>query len=334
MQALFATPISDMGVECHLCPHECVLKPGQTGICRTRTNVAGQLLTMAYGAVCAAHIDPVEKKPLFHFLPGSRTFSIATAGCNLRCMNCQNVQISQHQPVDIPSEHMSPQQIVDAALHHGCKSISYTYTDPVVYYEYAYDTARLAHLNGLKNIVVSAGYINEEPLKKWCKEMDAANIDLKSFDDHVYRKLCGASLAPVLRTLEILRKEHVWLEITRLMVPGMTDGADDIDAMCGWLVAHDMTDVPLHLSRFYPHHQLAYLAPTSVLCMEQACRIACDWGMKYVYVGNLPHQQREHTFCHVCHSLLIERSGFSVDTNQLRAGACPHCGGAVPGIWD
>lgn len=333
MQALFTTPINNMEVECHLCPHECVLKPGQTGICRTRTNVAGQLLTMAYGAVCAAHIDPVEKKPLFHFLPGSRTFSIATAGCNLRCMNCQNVQISQHQPLDIPSEPMSPQQIVDAALHLGCKSIAYTYTDPVVYYEYACDTAHLAHQNGLKNIVVSAGYINEEPLKKWCKVMDAANIDLKSFDDQVYRKLCGASLAPVLRTIGMLREANVWLEITRLIVPDFTDGADDIEAMCRWLVDQGMEDVPLHLSRFFPHHRLAHLAPTSVVCMEQAYRIACDMGMKHVYVGNLHLQQREHTFCPVCHSLLIERSGFCIDANRLKEGRCPQCGFVVSGIW-
>ena len=187
---------TDEGVTCLLCPHECVLKEGQTGICRTRTHVNGELQTQAYGAVCAAHVDPVEKKPLFHFLPGSRTFSIATAGCNLRCRNCQNAQISQHRPNDVMSETMSSQQIVDAAIQHGCRSVSYTYTDPVVYYEYAYETACLARIRGLKNIIVSAGYINEPPLRKWCKVMDAANIDLKSFNNDTYRQLCGASLQP------------------------------------------------------------------------------------------------------------------------------------------
>lgn len=334
MKAQFYTSLQNQSVKCELCPHGCTLKPGQIGICRTRINHDGELHTLAYGAVCAAHVDPIEKKPLFHFMPGSRSFSVATAGCNLRCRNCQNVHISQHRPDEITSEPMSPHQIVDAAVLHGCRSISYTYTDPVVYYEYAYETACLARVRGLKNIVVSAGYINEEPLRKFSRVVDAANIDLKSFDDGVYRSLCGASLAPVLRTLEVLHGEGVWLEVTRLMVTGMTDGADDIAAMCHWMVSHGMADVPLHLSRFFPHHQLAHLPPTSVSAMEQAMGVARDAGMKYVYAGNISIGESENTFCPVCHSLLIERNGFWVGTNKVANGRCPACGQSVHGVWE
>jgi pyruvate formate lyase activating enzyme len=324
MKASNYSSLASLAVNCHLCPHECVLQPGQTGICRSRRNVRGVLENLAYGNLCAAHIDPIEKKPLNHFLPGSKSFSIANGGCNLRCKNCQNVEISQHCPTDIAVIEMSPQQVVDFALLHDCRSISYTYTDPVVYYDYALETAKLARSRGLKNVLVSAGYINEIPLRDLILYVDAANIDLKSFDGSMYRHLCGASL---------LHNEGVWLEITRLMVTGMTDDVQDIAAMCTWLVDKGMAEVPLHLSRFYPHHQLMNLPPTPVTTLTKASEIAREKGMKYVYVGNLAHVDWQHTVCPECNEVLIERDGYDIVFNKIVNGKCNKCGHSIVGVW-
>jgi len=247
------------GLECLKCPNGCVLAPGDTGICRNRINHEGKMYSIAYGNPCAVHIDPIEKKPFFHFLPTTHAFSIATAGCNFACLNCQNWEISQFNPKETQNVDLMPDQVVSECLRSGCESIAYTYSEPVTFYEYALDTATLARGKKIRNVWHSNGYINEQPLRKLCKVMDAANIDLKSFDDAIYRKLSGGHLAPVLRTLKVLKEEGVWLEITNLVIPTWTDDLDMIKRMCDWLVQNSFQECPLHFSRFNPLYKLTQL---------------------------------------------------------------------------
>lgn len=277
----------DRGVRCALCPFNCRLKEGQTGVCHTRKNINGKLYALNYGKLCAVHIDPIEKKPLYHFLPGSKTLSIASAGCNLKCLNCQNWSISQASPLEVGDIYMTPAQVVEMAIEHGCPSISYTYTDPIVSYEFVLDTMLLAHERGLKNVIVSAGYINSKPLLIWSKYIDAANIDLKGFDEAVYMKLNGVQLHKVLDTLKKLKEQGVWLEITNLIIPSFTDNIEQINAMCQWLIDNGFHDVPLHFSRFFPTHRLSYLQPTPVEILHKAREIAIQHGIQYVYLGNI-----------------------------------------------
>lgn len=275
-------------MECLLCPHFCVLKEGQTGICRTRENDGGTLYSNAYGNLCSVAVDPIEKKPLYHFLPGSRILSISTAGCNLRCLNCQNWSISQKNPTEVTAYELSPEAIVELALKEGTESIGFTYTEPTVFFEYMLETAKLARQKGVKTVMVSNGYINPEPLKELCAYLDAANIDLKVFDDATYKKLTGAKLKPVLDTLRILKSEYVWLEITNLLVPGYSDDPIRIQEMCNWLVIHGFSDTPLHFSRFFPNFKLPETKPTPVELVHQACEIAKNSGIRLVYAGNMP----------------------------------------------
>lgn len=317
---------------CTLCPHTCVLCNGQIGICRARKNVGGELLSLTYGKPIALQVDPVEKKPLYHFYPGSQTFSVGTAGCNLHCLNCQNADISQVTPGSIDSVEVSPQQIVEAAMRYGCHSISYTYNEPTVFYEFMFDTAKLAHEKGLKNIMVSNGYINEEPLKALMPYLDAANIDLKCFDDAIYRKMTTANLKPVLHTLEYLKNNAVWLEITNLVIPKWTDDFTMIEAMCDWLVENGFIDVPLHFSRFFPTYQMEDIPPTQVETMEQAYRIAQKKGLRYVYLGNL-FTDKDNTYCPRCATRLILRNGYKVQLDEHFNGVCPKCGEKINGVW-
>lgn len=276
--------------QCLLCPHDCVLKDGQTGICRTRENVGGTLYSNAYGNPCSVAVDPIEKKPLYHFLPGSRILSIATAGCNLRCLNCQNWSISQVKPSEISAFELSPEAVVDLALKEGTESVAFTYTEPTVYYEYMLDTAKLARLKGVKTVMVSNGYINPEPLKELCAYLDAANIDLKVYDDSTYQKLTKATLNPVLESLQILKSEGVWLEITNLLVPGFSDDPIRLFDLCNWLVIHGFSDTPLHFSRFFPNHKLPNTPPTPLANLKLAYQIAKNAGIRHVYLGNVPNQ--------------------------------------------
>jgi len=331
-EALFYTS-SPEGLHCHKCPHGCVLGEGDSGICRNRVNYRGKLYSIAYGNPCAVHVDPVEKKPLFHFLPSTRAFSIAAAGCNLRCLNCQNWEISQKSPRETENADLMPERVVAACADSGCASIAYTYSEPVTFYEYAYDTAAIARRRGIRNIWKSSGYINEDPLRRLCRVMDAANIDLKGFDDDVYLKLNSARLAPVLRTLQVFREEGVWLEITNLVVPTWTDDLDVIRKMCDWLAAHDLQDAPLHFSRFTPLYKLSQLAPTPVATLEQARAIALKAGLRYVYIGNVPGHEAENTYCPRCSTLVVERRGFTVVTMAVKNGRCPKCGEKIPGVW-
>jgi len=319
---------------CQLCPHACALKPEETGLCRIRRNVQGKLVTLAYGNPIALSIDPIEKKPLYHFNPGSQSFSMATMGCNLRCLNCQNYNISQNAPLDDENHNMAPSELVKSAILKHCHSISYTYTDPVIYYEYATDIAIKAKEAGLQNVIVSAGYISPQPLKEWCNLMDAANIDLKVFDDSILQKLNGIRLAPVLKTLTALKSAGVWLEITNLLIPGWTDNFNTIEKMCQWLVDNGFADTPLHFSRFYPTYKLLDVPPTSLSTIEKACEIARSAGLNYVYSGNITGHETENTYCPSCKNTLIERQGYTLTGYHLENGFCRFCGLKIPGQFD
>lgn len=331
--ARYQEELPDGKVRCLLCPHECVIQNGKYGNCRTRFNREGTLYSIAYGNPCSISIDPIEKKPLFHFYPGTEIFSIATAGCNFHCKNCQNWQISQSSPNGLEHYDMMPKDIVNKVIRQGCGSIAFTYTEPTVFYEYMLDIAKEARKKGIKNAIVSNGYINAEPLNELCEYIDAANIDLKCFDDGVYRRLIGGTLNPVLETLMILKEKNVWLEITTLLVPGYSDEPDMIKAMCGWLVENGFADTPLHFSRFFPTYKLSDLQPTSRKSLIQAGEIAKEAGISFVYIGNIPELHGENTYCPECKSLLIERTGFYVKKNILNDGKCPKCGKHIPGVW-
>lgn len=324
---------SARGIRCVKCPNECELAPGDTGLCRNRVNHDGKIYSIAYGNPCAVHIDPIEKKPLYHFLPTTRAFSIAAAGCNFRCLNCQNWEISQSSPYDTTNDDLMPAALVEQCVRSRCESIAYTYSEPTTFFEYAYDTAKLARAKGIKNVWKSNGYIQERPLRDLCTYIDAANIDLKSFDESLYSRLSSGSLAPVLRTLKVLKEEGVWLEITCLLIPQWTDDLDMIKKMCEWLSANGLADCPVHFTRFMPLYKLTQLPLTPVATLDKAREIALKAGMHYPYVGNVPGHSAENSFCHSCGRMIIERRGFVILQNHVVRGKCEYCAAKVPGVW-
>lgn len=321
------------GIKCQICPNECKIESGATGECHTRTVIDNMLYTTAYGNPCAIHIDPVEKKPLFHFLPGSRAYSIAIAGCNLACLNCQNWEISQTGPQNTRNSDLMPEKLISECQSSGCNSIAYTYSDPVAFYEYTLDSSKLAREKGIKNIIVSAGYIHEKPLLEWCKFVDAANIDLKSFSNEIYEMLNAGKLQPVLDTLTILKEQNIWLEITNLVIPDWTDDFKMIEEMTGWLVENGFSDYPLHFSRFYPQYKLTNLPPTPVNTLVKARDTALKSGMKFVYVGNVPGIDAANTFCPACGQKVIERKGYTITAKNMIEGRCTSCNQIIPGVW-
>lgn len=332
-QSLYQQPEKGNNVHCQLCPHHCVIREGMTGICKTRVNKQGVLYSMAYGNPCSVCIDPIEKKPLFHYLPGERIFSLATPGCNLHCLNCQNWEISQVSPEKINRYDLMPAEVVQQAMGHHCHLIAFTYTEPTVYYEYMFDIAQLAHKKGMKCVLISNGYINPQPLLDLCPWLDAANIDLKCFDEAIYRSLCGGSLQPVLHTLKTLKEQGVWLEITNLIIPGYTDDMEMIQAMCQWLVENGFQDTPLHFSRFFPTYKLSQVNPTPKATLIEAEEVAKKAGISYVYIGNLADTGYEHTCCPHCHRTVVERDGFQIIHNRVTDGQCSFCGTPLPGVW-
>ena len=321
------------GIMCRICPNECVLKEGEISKCNNRKVYKSKLYTMAYGNPCSVAIDPIEKKPLYHFYPGSRAFSIATAGCNLVCLNCQNWTISQTSPDKTKNAELMPEQVVDECSGSKCVSIAYTYSEPTTFYEYAFDTAKIAKSRGIKNIFKSNGYINPEPLKQLCKVIDAANIDLKAITESTYLKLSGGKLQPVLDSLKIYRDNGVWLEITNLIVPTWTDKRDEIRQMCRWLYNNGFESTPLHFSRFYPIYKLENLPPTPVELLNTAAAIAREEGLKYVYVGNVPGNDQADTRCPSCGTIVIKRQGYRIAANSIKGGNCGSCGKKVDGVW-
>jgi len=322
------------GLKCQLCPNECKMLLNETGDCKTKINIENRLICIAYGNPCAIHIDPIEKKPLYHFYPGSSAFSIATAGCNLACLNCQNWEISQSSPYSTRNYDLSPEKVVDECIKNNCKSIAYTYSDPVAFYEYTLDTAIIAREKNIKNVIVSAGYINERPLREWCKYIDGAHIDLKSFSNEIYEMLNAGKLDPVLNTLKIMKEEGVWFEIINLIIPTWTDDLDMIKKMCDWLVENGLESTPLHFSRFQPLYKLTNLPATPVSVLDTAREIALAQGVNFVYIGNVPGTQAENTFCPNCKKIVISRKGFRILENNIDAGKCKFCKAVIHGIWE
>ncbi len=333
-EAYLYKKLEDKKVRCHLCNHRCIIIEGQRGLCGVRENHSGTLVSLVYGKVIAAHCDPIEKKPLFHFLPGTRSYSVATVGCNFKCLFCQNSDISQ-----MPSDHnrimgddMTPDQIVKEALDSRAVTISYTYTEPTIYFELAADTARMAVSKGLKNVFVSNGYMTEQCLEEIFPDLHAANVDLKAFSQSFYREQCGAKLEPVLNTLKTMKKMGVWLEVTTLLIPGLNDSVEELRDLARFLSDLD-PNIPWHISRFHPTYHLTGISSTSSDSIRRAREIGYEAGLTYVYSGNIPGDEGEKTFCHECGELLIDRFGFNVVQNMITEGRCPGCSSEIPGVW-
>jgi pyruvate formate lyase activating enzyme len=320
-------------VKCQLCPKGCIISEGHRGECRVRENRGGKLYTMVYGNPCALHIDPIEKKPFYHFLPTSRAFSLATAGCNLHCLYCQNHAISQHPPEEIQNADLPPEKVVELALARGCPVIAYTYSEPTVFYEYMLDTARLGRPQGIKSVVVSAGYMNPEPLRELCQAVDAIKIDLKGFNEEFYEKVCFATLEPVLEAMKIIREEGVHLEIVNLVVPTLNDDEEELREMARWVVRELGPQVPTHFSRFLPMYKLQNLPATPVESLERARAIAMEEGIQYAYIGNVPGHPGDNTYCHNCGKTIMARMGFAVVGYHIVDGKCEYCGNPIPGVW-
>ena len=334
-EAYLYEKLSNNKVQCRLCNHFCVIEEGQRGVCGVRENRSGTLVSLVYGKIIAGHCDPIEKKPLFHFLPGSRSYSIATVGCNFRCLFCQNADISQ-MPLDqdrILGEVTAPEDIVRAALGQGAASISYTYTEPTVYLETALDTARIAAQEGLANVFVSNGYMTPAALEQMGRHLNAANVDLKAFSETFYREQCGAKLAPVLKTIEIMKEMGVWIEVTTLLIPGLNDNPKELKDLARFLVNLD-PGIPWHISRFHPTYRLMQIPSTPAESIRRARDLGYEAGLQYVYTGNIHGDDGENTFCHSCGVPLINRTGFFVSENKIKDLRCPACGKEIPGRWN
>jgi len=332
-EAMFYTKAQEQAVNCNLCNHHCHIKPDKHGICGVRKNLDGTLWSLVYGKVIAQHIDPIEKKPLYHFYPGTRSYSIATVGCNFRCTFCQNADISQSPREDrsIYGNTVTAENIVEQAWKTDCASISYTYTEPTIFMEYALDVARLAHGVGIKNIFVSNGYMTEESLEAIAPWLDAANVDLKAFSDHFYAKQCGAHLEPVLKTLARMKELGIWLEVTTLLIPGLNDDPAELTEMVKFLSSLG-PETPWHISRFHPAYRLMDRPVTPIRTLQNARDIGLKGGLQYVYLGNVPGDAGENTYCRQCRALLIERFGFTIQNRGLERGNCGKCGIAMAGV--
>jgi len=321
-------------VRCRLCRFRCLIHDGARGICAVRENRGGTLYSLVYGKLCAEHVDPIEKKPLFHVMPGSKTYSIATVGCNFHCRHCQNYAISQvnlNTPIQ-EGEDLTPQQVVQRAIDNNCSSISYTYTEPTIFFEFAYDTARLAREAGLKNIFVTNGYISREALAAIAPFLDAANIDLKGFSEGFYRDVIHARLSEVLDSIVEYRQQGIWLELTTLLIPGLNDTESELRGLAEFIVTNLGIDTPWHVSQFYPTYKLTDRPRTPIATLRNACEIGRAAGLRYVYEGNVPGEGGENTRCPACSSLLIKRYGYIIESDRIRGGACPDCGAAIAGI--
>jgi pyruvate formate lyase activating enzyme len=333
-EAMLYEPLADQRVQCHLCAHQCRINPTKHGICGVRQNREGVLYALTYGMLIAENVDPIEKKPLFHVYPASKSFSIATAGCNFSCEFCQNHEISQLQKdiVQIPGRPTLPADIVERAVRTGSRTISYTYTEPTIYFEYAFDTACLAQERGLKNVFVTNGYMTDEALKTFAPYLHAANVDLKSFRDDFYRRQCGAHLAPVLESLRKMKDMGIWVEATTLLIPGLNDSEDELHDIASFIFSLG-SETPWHISRFHPRYRMQRRSATPSAAIHQAVEIGRACGLKYVYSGNIPGDEAENTFCYHCGLLLIGRHGFHIEQMNLDDSACIRCGTTLEGIF-
>jgi len=332
-EALYYTKLDTETVQCLLCPHECILKNGKRSFCKVREPKDGKLYSLVYEFPCAVHVDPIEKKPIYHMLPGSRSFSIATAGCNLRCKFCQNWQISQEFPENTRNKYLSCEDVVRNAKATRSKSIAYTYSEPTVFYEYMLDTSRLAKKEGIKNVSVTGGYINKKPLLELCNVIDAVNIDLKGFDEKYLLETCNERMGPLLEMIKTTKHSGVWVELTNLIVPTLNDDPKMTREMCVWIRENLGKDTPLHFSRFWPMYKLKNLPPTPVATLRHAKKIAEEEGLYFVYVGNVPEENANSTYCPKCKKIVIKRAGYFILENNIVDSRCKFCNFRVPGIW-
>lgn len=332
-EAMLYEPAEAGRVRCNLCAHRCLIAESKFGVCSVRENRGGKLVTHVYGEVIAAHVDPIEKKPLFHFQPGTRSFSMATIGCNFRCGFCQNWQISQagKKEADFGGQPLSPEEAVQLAVGQNCRSLSYTYTEPTIFFEYAYDTMRLAKKRGLANVFVTNGFMTAEALEVLKGSLDAANVDLKSFRDETYKKTCGGRLQPVLDSIKLMKKLGIWVEVTTLVVPGLNDGEEELSGIARFLAGVGK-DLPWHISRFHPDYNYTDAPPTPVETLRRAYELGREAGLNYIYIGNIGGES-EDTVCPSCGTTLIRRRGFSVTENKVRDSTCPKCGTRIPGFF-
>ena len=333
-EAMFYTLLPEGEIRCHLCNHRCKIKEGKRGICGVRENRDGKLYSLVYGKIAAENVDPIEKKPLFHCLPGSRAFSIGTVGCNFHCKHCQNFHISQYPQQhkgQIIGEDRTAAQIISAAKAVGCETIAYTYNEPTIFYEFAYDTALLAQRGGIRNVFVSNGYMTSDAAQAIAPYLDAINVDVKAFNDKSYKKLCGARLKPVLDTIQLMKKLGVWVEVTTLIIPGLNDGDQELRDIARFVKGVGR-EIPWHVSQFYPAYKLMDRPPTPVATLRRAREIGMEEGLRYVYEGNVPGEGGENTYCFACGAKIVERYGLTLIQNRLQDGNCPECGKRIDGV--
>jgi len=335
--AYLAKPLSDGAVQCRVCEHFCAIKSGQAGKCGVRRNYDGTLYLVVYGKAVAINVDPIEKKPLFHFLPRGDVLSIGTFGCNFRCSFCQNWEMAQKRDFDEEQDYLGqdapPEALVNTCRQRGILMIAYTYNEPTVFFEYTYDTARLAHEQGIKNVYVSDGFMSRAALDMLAPYLDGINVDLKAFSEEFYREVCGARLEPVKRNIAyIARETDIWIEVTTLLIPDLNDGDDELRAMAAWLAEVD-AEMPWHVTAFRPAYKMLDRPPTSPRGLARAYEIGKEAGLHYVYVGNVRDADRESTFCPQCGQLLIHRCGYAVREVWPERGLCPRCGHVIPGVW-
>ena len=332
-EAMFYRKLDGRRVQCLLCPRACEVPEGGRGFCRVRENRAGVYRTLVYNKVCTANVDPIEKKPLFHYLPATTALSIATAGCNIACKFCQNWNISQVRPEDIEHEPTTPAKLVRSARDAGAQSIAFTYSEPTVFYEMMHDTAAEFRRSGLGAVTISNGYIQADPLRELAKSLTAYKVDLKAFTEEFYRTVTSGSLKPVKDTLVLAKSLGLWLEIVVLVIPTLNDKAEDVKAMTAWIRKELGPDVPVHFTRFHPTYQMKNLPPTPVKTLERCRQLGLDAGLNFVYLGNVPGHEGESTYCPGCQTTLIKRYGFQIEKNHLKNGTCPKCARAIPGVW-
>ena len=332
-EAMHWERLADRKVKCVLCPRECNVADVERGYCGVRENQGGAYQTLVYGALCSANVDPIEKKPLFHYQPGTTAFSIATAGCNIECKFCQNWQISQFRPEQVDSKLVTPERLVAFCQARSAPTIAYTYSEPVIFYEYMHDTAALGRREGVGSVMISNGYIQEKPLRELCRHLTGVKIDLKAFTESFYADQCAGELQPVLRTLEVLKDVGIWFEIVVLIIPTLNDDSDEIKRMSHWVVKHLGADVPMHFTRFHPTYRITNLPRTPVQTIERCRQIAMESGVHYVYAGNVAGHPGENTYCHGCGEELIRRTGYRIRSNTIREGKCHRCGTLIPGVW-
>jgi len=334
VEARYYKKLEEDIIQCQLCPRECTVSDVERGFCGVRENQKGVYKTLVYNRACSMNIDPIEKKPLFHFRPGTTAFSIATAGCNVNCKFCQNWNISQVRPEQVQNIELTSDEIAAECIERNIPTVAYTYSEPVIFYEYMYDTAVRTRRDKIRNVVITGGYINEKPLLELLEVVDAVKVDLKSFSEQYYKDIVNGELKPVLESIKLIHKNGKWLELVYLVVPTLNDSDEEFRNLCRWVRDELSPDVPIHFTRFHPTYLMTNLPPTPVETLERAFAIAQDEGLNFPYVGNVPGNKGENTRCPKCGDVVIERHGFLIRKNNLKAGKCGVCGAAIPGVWD